>query len=171
MLRKCIGHCILGGASTSTPKFSLKGRYTGKVVDVYDGDTVQVVILVWGQARRFTLRINGIDAPEIRSNDNLEKEQAILVRDRTRAMILGAIVTVIVIDFDKYGRLLGDIEYGSARKKISEELLDNNLVIKYQGGKKIPWRQWYRPALLSPQIREILLERSNSPGNPEILGI
>jgi endonuclease YncB( thermonuclease family) len=32
----------------------------------YDGDTCQVVMQIYGEMRKFTLRIKGIDTPEIR---------------------------------------------------------------------------------------------------------
>lgn len=81
------------------PLFSLEGRaFDGKVVDVYDGDTVKICFPIFGEMFRWNCRIQGVDTPE--------KNEA---RDALRSLVLNRVVTVVCGDFDKYGRLLVDI--------------------------------------------------------------
>ena len=55
-------------------RFSLENqRKIGKCVDVYDGDTIQVVFQMQSELFRWTCRLVGIDTPEIRTRNKTEK--------------------------------------------------------------------------------------------------
>lgn len=58
---------------------------------------------------RWTIRLAGLNAPELTSHDPDEKEAALKARDYLSSLILNKIVTVACDDFDKYGQLLGTI--------------------------------------------------------------
>ena len=95
-----------------TLPFSLKGEVKeGKVVKVYDGDTVHIVFPIFNNMYfRWNCRINRVDTPELRTKNKLEKQMGYKVRDKLREKILNKIVTVKCDHFDKYGRLLAEIE-------------------------------------------------------------
>ncbi|MBR4956258.1 MAG: thermonuclease family protein [Lentisphaeria bacterium] len=71
-----------------------KMTMTGRVLEVYDGDTLTVLA---GQ-NKFRVRLFGVDAPEVL------QEYGIPARDRLRELILGQTVTVEVLNVDQYGR-------------------------------------------------------------------
>lgn len=121
------------GHGYNTPKFSLDGRVQhARVVDVYDSDSFQVVMQVHGEMRKFTVRLKGIDAPEIRGKCPETKRRALAARNRTLSLITGSpmgrfegmtrgqvrkflaiepgfIVEVRCGGYGKYGRVLAEV--------------------------------------------------------------
>ena len=95
-------------STATTPRFSLSGTYKAKCVSVYDGDTAQFNFRTHKDAPiyRFTTRLSGYDCPELISGTDESKAKAVVARDALRARILGKIVDLVVIKYDKYGRLL-----------------------------------------------------------------
>ena len=60
-------------------KFSLEGHeYVAKVVDVYDADTVSIIIDFNCRPARFSCRLVGIDTPEMKTDNEKEKQLATL---------------------------------------------------------------------------------------------
>ena len=66
----------------------------GKVTKVYDGDTVHIVLPVFGGMYRWTCRIEGVDTPEIKSKNESEKEKAVIARNALSELILNKLVKV-----------------------------------------------------------------------------
>ena len=142
------------------PFFNMNGEHLlGKCVDVYDGDTVKIVMpiilngKITNELFRWNCRINRVDTPEIRTKNKKEKEYAKQVRDLLRQKILDKLVYVKCLDFDKYGRLLAEIyvdeDYNYENItcdncsdkliNISNWLILNNYAKEYNGGKKSKW--------------------------------
>ena len=97
-----------------TKVFSFEGRKCiGKVVDVYDGDTVKIVFPLSekepDRLYKWNCRLINVDTPEIRTKNLKEKEFGKLVRNKLREKILEKLVYINCMDFDKYGRLLVEI--------------------------------------------------------------
>lgn len=118
---------------------------SGKVIKVYDGDTITIVSkLPYHDANdmyRFSIRLIGIDAPEIHGQSVKEKELAILARDTLKNMILNKSVTLENKAIDKYGgRLLADVYCNGVH--INKWLLENNYAIPYNGKTKIRPIEW-----------------------------
>ena len=84
--------------SRPVPKMTVVGR----VLEVYDGDTVTVL----DGLRKFRVRLYGIDAPEAVQDYGIES------RDLLRKLILGKTVAVAVMDVDPYGRAVARITSG-----------------------------------------------------------
>jgi len=84
--------------------------YKANVIKVYDGDTITVDIDlgigVW--LRKQSIRLYGIDAPEVRGSEKIEGKKS---RDWLREKILGKeiILKTIKDKTGKYGRLLGEV--------------------------------------------------------------
>ena len=96
----------LKAADNSIPLFSLNNhKYKAKVVNVYDGDTIKVVILFHNKLTRFSLRMTGYDSPELRTKNQNEKAAAIKARDALSSKINNKIIDLHCGKFDKYGRL------------------------------------------------------------------
>lgn len=132
-------------------EFSLKNKiFIGKVVDVYDGDTCKIVFYLDGKLVKFSCRLNGIDTPELKPlktkvNREEEIEKAKKCRDRLIELCCGKIdvessdklVYIKCNDFDKYGRLLVDInESKECNGSINNILVKEGLARCYDGGKK-----------------------------------
>ncbi len=123
-------------------EFTFKGeKKFAKVVSVYDGDTIKVVFAVSGKLYKFNCRIQHVDTPEIRTRNKKEKAFGLKVRDELRKKILNKVVTITCDEFDKYGRLLIDIEI-EQQKLLSEWLIENNYAFRYDGGTRKSWGEY-----------------------------
>ena len=55
----------------NTPKFSLENRILpAKCLDIYDGDTATFGVVINNELYKFSMRLSGIDTPEIRPRRN-----------------------------------------------------------------------------------------------------
>ena len=118
--------------------FSLNGYKTdAKVVKVYDGDTVHVVFRYFDQYYKWICRISHVDTPELRTKDADEKKRGYEARDKLRELIFGKIVQLSCQEFDKYGRLLVEIETEGI--KVHEWLIQQGHAKPYEGGTKEKW--------------------------------
>lgn len=125
----------LNKADNNIPLFSLDGtQFKAKVVNVYDGDTIKVVIIFNNKLTRFNIRMSGYDSPELRTKDEEEKKAGIIARDVLKNKILNKIVDIHCGKFDKYGRLLGYIYYN--KKNINDWMISNKYGYVYNGGTK-----------------------------------
>lgn len=124
-------------------EFSLNGmNVEGKVVSVYDGDTVKIAFPIKGDMYKWNCRLSGIDTPELRTKCKLEKEFGYKVRDSLRERILDKVIYVSCKDFDKYGRLLTTLkESESDEKTINQWLIDQGYAFSYDGGTKKSWSE------------------------------
>ena len=128
------------------PKFSLDGQIKlCKVVDVYDGDTCRVVFEHIGCFNKWTVRMRGYDTPEIRPSKKLEnreeiKQKARESRDFLKSKIMSyseQLVFIKCFEFDKYGRLLGEIFLEKDCKNcINNLMIESGHGYEYHGGKK-----------------------------------
>ena len=113
----------------------------GKVIKVYDGDTITIVSQPYKNQPvfRFTLRLRGIDAPELRSRDPEEKIAGKKVQQNLSNLILSKYVHISNIGIDKYGRILCDVYLDDLL--VNKWLIDNHYAIEYNGGtkKKVNW--------------------------------
>ncbi len=129
-----------------------------KCVYVYDGDTVQLVFPVQGILYRWSCRLSGVDTPELRTRNKIEKKYGYQVRDALRERLTNKMVMVHCGEFDKYGRLLGQIylkddyeqQTGGGggdsddlqKNSINQWLIDNNYAFAYDGGSKKCWEEF-----------------------------
>lgn len=120
---------------------------TGKIVKVYDGDTVTISARIYitetqvTKLFRFNVRLRGIDSPEIKTKNDKERMLGIEARDGLRAFIMNEIVTLENVDYDKYGRILADIITKNGTN-VSDWMLSNDYAVKYNGGTKHRPSEW-----------------------------
>lgn len=128
-----------------TKKFSLdKQTKLCKVVSVYDGDTCNVVFDHNGIINRWTIRMNGYDTPEMRPSKKLPdrdeiKKKAIESRDYLKSLIFNneQLVYIKCGEFDKYGRLLGEIYINeNDDESVNSLMIKNGHGYEYHGGTK-----------------------------------
>ena len=110
-----------------------------KVLRIYDGDTLTVGTIINNQNYKFNVRIAFIDTPEIKTKDILEKQYAIIIRNKLRERLLNQIIQIEILKHDKYGRLLSKISHND--EDISKWMLDNEYAKPYYGGKKQIWNK------------------------------
>jgi micrococcal nuclease len=109
----------------------------GLVIKVYDGDTITIASkLPYSDSPmyRFSVRLNGIDSPEIRTKIPEEKKLAIIARDALSDKIMGKVITLENVSVEKYGRILADVIIDG--ENMNNYMLDKKLAVKYDGGTK-----------------------------------
>jgi len=118
-------------------------RY-GKVVKVYDGDTIHMVCPILNAldvndpdkflTSRFKVRLNNLDTPELRTKNLIEKKYGYEARDVLKEKILNRVVELRNVGYDKYGRILADVNDDDTN--LADWLVDQGLAVHYDGGTK-----------------------------------
>ena len=125
----------------------------GTVIKVYDGDTITIAAKLPYKASplyRFSVRLNGIDTPELKTNNPVEKRVAILARDALAEKILNKKITLADVKTEKYGRILAVVHCNGLN--INEWLIQQRFAVEYDGGtKKSPenWEDYHRAQVVS----------------------
>ena len=83
--------------------------YKAKVVSVYDGDTVTLIIPYYDTFKKIKCRLLNIDTAEKRTKNLEEKKFAIETTEYMKSLILNKVIWVRCSKFDKYGRTLGSL--------------------------------------------------------------
>ena len=115
-------------------------KYNVKIKKVIDGDTVDVDIDlgfgVWLHKER--VRIMGIDTPESRTRDRVEKLFGLASKQKLKDLLpLSSMQVLVVEEYDakgKFGRILGDFEIED--KKVTDILIEEGHAVAYFGGNK-----------------------------------
>lgn len=123
--------------TSSAPKeWSLAGFHGNcRILRVIDGDTLEVGIIKDLRRVRLRLRIMGVDTPETRTRNPVEKRCGIYVKRIVQERLVDTTTRIIISDHDKYGRAVGDVLV-SSDMWMSTWLLCNNYAIPYTGGKR-----------------------------------
>ena len=143
---------------------SLEGReIKAKITNVYDADTCRAVFYLGDKLVKYTVRLKGIDTPEIRPKKSVEfREQEIKAAKKSRNRFIQLctdqsieldkeykkseiqkiidnnrkIVYLKCHEFDKYGRLLANIYEDLNKSSLNQMLIDEGFAYKYDGGTK-----------------------------------
>lgn len=144
--------------------FSLEGReIKAKITNVYDADTCRAVFYLADKLVKYTIRLKGIDTPEIRPRKTVEfREQEIKAAKKSRNRFIQLctdqsieiekeykkkeiqnlidnnkkIVILKCHEFDKYGRLLATIYEDTNKNSFNQTLIDEGYAYGYNGGTK-----------------------------------
>ena len=117
-------------------------EYKCKLVRVVDGDTIDVDVDlgfgVWMQKQR--IRMYGIDTPESRTSDDVEKVYGNAAKDFLVQWTNSGNLTLKTFKDGKgkYGRILGEIWYDdeNGSHNINQLLIDNHHAVRYHGQSK-----------------------------------
>jgi len=117
--------------------------YKAHCDSVTDGDTMELTVdLGFDTFIKCTVRLEGVDAPETRTKDLLQKEAGLKVREYVKRLIEGKDVYLHSKEFKcKYGRVLGDIYFGDS--SLVTCLLQRAYVRRYATN-----GEWSRPELI-----------------------
>lgn len=159
-------HLDLKSADHQVKEFSMNGKNMwGKVVYVYDGDTVHIVFKIDNELVKFNCRLSGIDSPEIVpkniSDVKVKKEEElsaikcrnylisrviliplekeIMNKNEVKAICAKSthLVWVKCHEFDKYGRLLVELyDDPNSIKSFNQDMIEKKYAIGYNGGTK-----------------------------------
>jgi len=116
---------------------------SGYVIKVYDGDTITIAAKLpypTSPLYRFAVRLNGIDAPEIKGKTADEKQSAQAAKHALENLILHKTVTLKNINTEKYGRILADVYLDNLN--LNKWMLDNKYAVAYDGGTKKSPDSW-----------------------------
>ena len=110
------------------------------VVDAYDGDTITVEAEIWPDISwSGSVRVRGVDTPEIRGRCATEKALAIVARDFVRGLLIDATVTLSDVEHDLYGgRFLATILLDDGQD-LAGLLIANGYGRPYEGGRRQSW--------------------------------
>ena len=114
----------------------------GVVIKVYDGDTITIAAkLPYAESPiyRFSVRLNGIDCPEMKTANAAEKECATIAKKFVSDLVMNRVVTLKNVQTEKYGRILADVYVGELH--INKLLVEKRLAIGYDGGTKPTFRK------------------------------
>ena len=119
----------------------------GRVIKVYDGDTITIVAkLPYDESPlyRLSVRLNGIDTPEMKGKDisDDEKTAAIDARDFVSKLILNKFVRLENVSSEKYGRILADVYIGNVH--LNDVLIKERYAVPYDGGTKKRPTSWLK---------------------------
>lgn len=120
----------------------------GKVIKVYDGDTITIQFkLPYKQSPlyKISVRLNGIDCPELKTKNLIEKQCSQIAKEKVSQLLMNNTIELKNTGMDKYGRLLADVYYKN--KSVNTWLLTNHLAVEYSGKtKQVPdnWMEYYQ---------------------------
>lgn len=127
---------------------------SGQVVKVYDGDTITIASKMPydnSPIYRFSVRLNGIDTPEIKGKTEDEKSMAIEARNKLNELIMNKRVFLKNVSTEKYGRILADV-YLDDTIHINQWMIDNRYAVKYDGGTKHTPESWVQYHLVGSNL-------------------
>ena len=115
-------------------------EYRCKIVKIIDGDTVDVDIDLgfnsWIHNER--VRLDGVDAPESRTSDKIEKFFGLLAKQQLEQVLpVGSsqiLQTTSVSSTEKFGRTLGFFKLNDS--SVNNWLIENSYAVAYQGQNK-----------------------------------
>jgi micrococcal nuclease len=120
-------------------------EYKAKVIKVIDGDTADVDIELGFDIvlKKQRIRFMGIDTPESRTSDDVEKIYGNMSKDFVKSFLkVGEYVTLKTFKDDrgKFGRILGDFSVYDAEKDryvdLTKLMIEKHLAVPYHGQSK-----------------------------------
>ena len=140
---------------TNTPLFSFNGvNGMSRVVDITDGDTIKAIINFKDEYYKIIVRLNNIDTCETKSKSEENKILGINAKKRLYNLITNKtiesndkkiikkelnencyLIYLKCYEFDKYGRVLGDIYKNDVDDVSFSSILINEKLAYIYGGK------------------------------------
>jgi endonuclease YncB( thermonuclease family) len=117
---------------------------SGYVIKVYDGDTITIAgRLPYPESPlyRFSVRLLGIDSPEIKGKTEKEKEAAHKSQRALEGLVLNKTVLLREISTEKYGRILANVYLVTDTEEllVNKWMLANGHAVPYDGKTKQPF--------------------------------
>lgn len=137
--------CISASSKQKVKKVPVPEKTYGEVIvkevtSIYDGDTFTVNLKDYPPiiGERISVRIYGIDTPELRDNRPEVRDLALRAKQTTVAELRGAkIIKLKNMRRDKYFRILADVEVDG--RSLAKTLLEGGYAQPYYGETKPKW--------------------------------
>jgi micrococcal nuclease len=152
-------------------------EYNATVTEVVDGDTI-VIDLDLGFDIKFTnqkVRLLGIDTPESRTSDKVEKVFGLASKDFVKKFVIACKNHVIIRTHisegtddsgrEKFGRLLAEIINPDTKEVLNEQLINKNYAVKYMGENKLAVKDNHMAN------RKILIDRGDVKMDYKVAGL
>lgn len=115
-------------------------QYKATVNRVIDGDSVILDIDLGFNTwlNNQSIRLHGIDTPETRTRDLVEKQQGLLAKNRVLELLTPGdtvVIKTILDKHEKFGRILGQIELENGIN-LNQLLIEERLAVEYYGQSK-----------------------------------
>ena len=135
------------------------------ITDAYDGDTLNVEANIWPDLAWIgSVRVLGIDTPEIAGECDREKRWAIASRNYVRNLLIDETVYLTSIENDKYGgRVLANLSLEDGRS-LSDLLIEGNYGRAYDGGER---GDWCNESLVMPSDVPLTTDESSDEENDD----
>tara|TARA_R100001463_G_scaffold53943_2_gene104946 strand:+ start:401 stop:781 length:381 start_codon:yes stop_codon:yes gene_type:complete len=121
-------------------------NYNATCVRIVDGDTIDAMIdLGFGVHVKKRIRLAGINAPESRTRNLVEKKLGLAAKERLKEMLEGAAncFELESQELGKYGRVLGRLHINKLAGKdtltqvcVNDCLVKEGHAVEYDGGKR-----------------------------------
>lgn len=113
-----------------------------KVTNVVDGDTIDVDIdLGFSVSFSQRLRLAGIDTPESRTTDKIEKALGLESKEYLKLKLKDAKDIIVKTEkpdsSEKYGRILGWVFVNGSDKSINHQMIEDGYAWGYMGETKV----------------------------------
>jgi len=113
-----------------------------QITKIVDGDTIDVDIdLGFNISYSQRLRLAGIDTPESRTTDKLEKTLGLESKEYLKYKLKDAKDVVVKTEkpdsSEKYGRILGWVYLDGSTKSINEQMIEDGYAWGYMGETKV----------------------------------
>ena len=138
--------CDSAGAQVDGAGSRFPGPYTATVIRVIDGDTLEVRVELWpGLMAEYSVRVRGIDAPELRRVDcEQERLWGEAALDQVRKLYPeGLEIHIENVDRDPFfGRVVADVRRFRSDRWLflKDELLERNLAVVWTPQMAdVPW--------------------------------
>ena len=112
-------------------------KFPCRLIRNYDGDSIVIEIdRGFGGRLKKTVRLHGVDTPELRGGTLATKALGRMARDHVTAFICTGTSVIFQSNMwnEKYGRALGDLVVDG--KSLSEDLLERRMAVQYDGGNR-----------------------------------
>jgi endonuclease YncB( thermonuclease family) len=118
----------------------IAGPVPAQVIDVIDGDTIVVKARIWlGHDVETRIRLDGVDAPELKGKCESERLMAVAARALVAKLVEGGRVVLRDIQYGKYaGRVVARVETPTGTD-FSRALLQAGLGRAYDGRRRASW--------------------------------
>lgn len=124
---------------------------SAQVIKVYDGDTFTIATKLNKKQQhyyRFSVRVKGVDCPEMKTHNLNEKYVANIAKQRVTDLIMNKMVILKNIIYDKYGRICADVYFKveGVKYNLAHVLIAEHLGVEYFGKtKQSPsnWKTYY----------------------------
>ena len=111
-----------------------------EITSIYDADTFRVNIEGWPDivGKHVSIRVLGVDAPELRGKCESEKIAARKAKQHTVGLLRsGKVIELRNMKRGKYFRILANVFIDG--NSLAESLINNDLARPYDGGKRQGW--------------------------------